>query len=95
MPMLLTPSKCIHQGIAPKVLFIELVCVYNNNIDNPYHTGQNNPPGMEKVVYIVCTYTGYNTWLLDSRKAWVAKTLRLNGFSAEAYRGINCRLYQH
>ena len=22
MPMLLTPSKCIHRGIAPKVLFI-------------------------------------------------------------------------
>ena len=44
-------------------------CAYN--IDDLFHTRRIDPPGMEKVVYIVCAYTGY-TWLLDSRKAWAA-----------------------
>ena len=29
-------------------------CAYN--IDDLYHTGRIDPPGMEKVVYIVCAY---------------------------------------
>ena len=32
-------------------------CAYN--IDDLYHTGRIDAPGMEKVVYIVCAYTGY------------------------------------
>ena len=47
-------------------------CAYN--IGDLYHTGRIDPPGMEKVVYIVCAYYTYTvyTWLLDSRKAWAA-----------------------
>ena len=44
------------------MIIIQLACAYN--IDDLYHTGWIDPPGMEKVVYIVCvyyTYTGYNT----------------------------------
>ena len=32
---------------------IQLACTCTYNIDNLFHTGQIDPPGMEKVVYIV------------------------------------------
>ena len=57
-------------------IIIELACEYN--VDDLYHTGRIDPPGTEKVVYIVCTYYSIirihriYTWLLDSRKAWAA-----------------------
>ena len=70
---------------------------YAYNIDDLYHTGRIDPPGMEKVVYSVCayyTYTGYirGYWIHVKRGR---QTLRLNGFPAQAYRGTNCGLYQN
>ena len=38
--------------------FSACTCAYN--IDDLFHTGRINLPGMEKVVYIVYAYTGYN-----------------------------------
>ena len=56
------------------IIIIQLACAYN--IDDLYHTGRIDPPGMEKVVYIVCAYYTYvhriYKRLLDSRKAWAA-----------------------
>ena len=56
------------------IIIIQLACAYN--VDDLYHTGRIDLPGMEKVVYIVCAYYTYVhricTWLLDSRKAWAA-----------------------
>ena len=55
-------------------VIIQLACAYN--IDDLYHTGRIDPPGMEKVVYIVCAYYAYIhricMWLLHSHKAWAA-----------------------
>ena len=42
------------------IIIIQLACAYN--VDDLYHTGRIDLPGMEKVVYIVYayyTYTGY------------------------------------
>ena len=43
------------------VIIIQLACAYN--IDDLYHTGRSNPPGMEKVAYI-CVYYTYNIIIL-------------------------------
>ena len=40
-------------------IIIQLACTCAYNIDDLFHTGRIDPPGMEKVVYIVCAYTGY------------------------------------
>ena len=42
-------------------VIIHLACAYN--IDNLYYTGRINPPGMEKVVYIVCAYYTYTEYM--------------------------------
>ena len=67
-------------------IIIQLACTCAYNIDDLFHTGRIDPPGMEKVVYIVCVHQIY-TWPLDSRKAWAANiAIELNGFPAQAYR---------
>ena len=48
--------RCVTLVITCILLY---ACAYN--IEDLYHTGRIDPPGMVKVVYIVCayTYTGY------------------------------------
>ena len=51
--------RTIIVGYYNNIIIIQLACTYAYNIDDLFLTGRINPPGMEKVVYIVCAYTGY------------------------------------
>ena len=52
--------RTIIVGYYNKIIIFQLACTCAYNIDDLFHTGRIDPPGMEKVVYIVCAYTGYN-----------------------------------
>ena len=51
--------RTIIVGYYNNIIIIQLACTCAYYIDDLFHTGRIDPPRMEKVVYIVCAYTGY------------------------------------
>ena len=61
--------EAIQSQCLPPTLYMNLIATYISgvsiirafNIDDLFHTGRIDPPGMVKIVYIVCTYMHNDT----------------------------------
>ena len=58
--------RTIIVGYYNNIIIIQLPCAYN--IDDLFHTGRIDLPGMEKVVYIVCAYYMYTQEVMSRPK---------------------------